>query len=116
MHGVEPVSKSVKRKPTEPVSDPVQPVDQMRTVRRFSEDAAPLARVRERADERQRRATVAVPVTGWVRQVDPVPPRLLTGRMVDDGDRPTSRGMTRLTRRPQPAGRQARVNDGQAPS
>ena len=79
----------------------MQALHQLRQRLVLRQNPTPLARVRHRPDQ-QMRAALQAPVRWRVGQLQPVPLRFLTGRVVDDRLVPAGRGRTRLAVRPQP--------------
>jgi hypothetical protein len=96
-HPVEPPGPG---QPAQPDGDLVQPLDQMRLVFGLGQPAAPPAGVRQRA-EQQMRLPGEAPGRGWVGQLQPIPLRLPTGRVLDDLPVASLRSRARRTPRPQ---------------
>lgn len=88
----------------------IEPLNQMRLVRRRRQRAVPLARMRQRADQQMRRATPA-PRLWRIRQIQPVPLGFRSLLVFDDRDRALRRAAARLADRGQsPRSRMLRVD------
>lgn len=99
-HGGHPVEPPRVRAPAERAGDAVQAVDELRLIHRGAQPPAPPARVRQRPDQ-QVRGLAPPPAFGRVGQIDPVPLRLVAGRVLDHRYRAALRRSARLTRRAQ---------------
>ena len=95
-----PIETPHPRQTPERASDAVERVDGVWLILGLGKPAAPAAGMRERADE-QRRRGAPPPRCRRVREIHPVPLRLLASRVVDDRDRTPLGRVATLTMRTQ---------------